>query len=231
MFHVPSADTLFAAGAGRIKALPPEFYARKYLEDRKVSLIDMWYAADFAEFVKNLYPHYEKTLYKEPRIIIPFKDKDGNLLGIQGRSLDRHAKIKYITIKGNEDDPKIFGWDRLDALQTVYVVEGPIDSLFLTNSVATMDAALYGAPRILGLDLDYVFVYDNEPRNKQIVSNMRKTIDLDYKVCIWPDTVKEKDINEMVLAGTSPAAIQHIIDNNTHQGLLATMKMNQWSKL
>jgi hypothetical protein len=94
-----------------------------------------------------------------------------------------------------------------------------------------MDAALYGAPRILGLDLDYVFVYDNEPRNKQIVSNMRKTIDMGYKVCIWPDTVKEKDINEMVLAGTSPSAIQHIIDNNTHHGLLATMKMNMWSKL
>ena len=231
LYHVPSSDALFAAGAGRIKALPPEFYARKYLEDRKVSLIDMWYAADFSEFVKNLYPHYEKTLYKEPRIIIPFKDKDGNLLGIQGRSLDGRSKLKYITVKGDENDPKIFGWDRLDALQTVYVVEGPIDSLFLTNSVATMDAALYGAPRILGLDLDYVFVYDNEPRNKQIVSNMRKTIDMGYKVCIWPDTIKEKDINEMVLAGTSPAAIQHIIDNNTHQGLLATMKMNQWSKL
>jgi hypothetical protein len=231
LFHVPSSDALFAAGAGRIKALPPEFYARKYLEDRKVSLIDMWFAADFAEFVKNLYPHYEKTLYKEPRIIIPFKDKDGNLLGIQGRSLDRHAKIKYITIKGDETNPKIFGWDRLDALQTVYVVEGPIDSLFLTNCVATMDAALYGAPRILGLDKNYVFVYDNEPRNKQIVSNMRKTIEMGYKVCIWPDTIKEKDINEMVLAGTSPAAIQHIIDNNTYKGLLATMRMNQWSKL
>ena len=73
--------------------------------------------------------------------------------------------------------------------------------------------------------------YDNEPRNKQIVSNMRKTIDMGYKVCIWPDNVKEKDINEMVLAGTSPAAIQHIIDNNTHEGLMATMKLNQWSKI
>lgn len=231
LYNVPSSDALFAAGAGRIKALPPEFYARKYLEDRKVSLIDMWYVTDFAEFVKNLYPHYEKTLYKEPRIIIPFKDKDGNLLGIQGRAIDGHSKIKYITIKGIETDPKIFGWDRLDALQTVYVVEGPIDSLFLTNSVATMDAALYVAPRIIGLDKDYIFVYDAEQRNKQIVNNMRKTIDMGYKVCIWPEDIPGKDINEMVLSGLHPSQIQHIIDNNTYSGLMATMKLNQWQRV
>jgi hypothetical protein len=231
LYHVPSSDALFEAGAGRIKTFPPEFYARKYLEDRKVSLIDMWYASDFAEFVKNLYPHYEKTLYKEPRIVIPFKDKDGNLLGIQGRSLDRHSKIKYITIKGNEESPKIFGWDKLDVSKPVYVVEGPIDSLFLDNCVATMDAALYVAPRIIGLDKDYVFVYDAEQRNKQIVNNMRKTIDMGYKVCIWPDDIPGKDINEMVLSGLHPSQIQHIIDNNTYSGLMATMKLNQWQKV
>jgi hypothetical protein len=223
--------TILYSNAQRIIGLNPYHPARKYLENRKVPIEQLFYTEDFSDFVKDVFPENDKQLYKEERIIIPFYDKDGNLLGIQGRSLDRHSKIKYITIKGIETNPKIFGWDRLDALQTVYVVEGPIDSLFLTNCVATMDAALYGAPRILGLDLDYVFVYDNEPRNKQIVSNMRKTIDMGYKVCIWPDTVKEKDINEMVLAGTSPSAIQHIIDNNTHHGLLATMKMNMWSKL
>jgi hypothetical protein len=94
-----------------------------------------------------------------------------------------------------------------------------------------MDAALFNAPNIVGLDKQYIFVYDNEPRNKQIVSNMRKTIELGYKLCIWPDTIKEKDINEMVLAGTSSAAIQHIIDNNTYDGLMATMKLNQWSRV
>jgi transcription elongation factor Elf1 len=230
LYHVPSSDTLFHSGAARIKTFPPEFYARKYLEDRKVSLIDMWYASDFAEFVKNLYPHYEKTLYKEPRIVIPFCDRDGNLLGVQGRSIGP-SKIKYITVKEDENSPKIFGWNKIDTSKNVYVVEGPIDSLFLDNCIATMDAALYNAVHIVGFDKSYTFVYDNEPRNKQIVSNMRKTIELGHKVCIWPDTIKEKDINEMVLAGTSTAAIQHIIDSNTYEGLLATMRMNQWSKL
>lgn len=213
-----------------ISALPEEHYARKYLSDRKVPVKSLFFASDFADFISETFPEYSKPLYKEARIVIPFYDKNGNLLGVQGRSIGP-SKIKYITIKANEDVPKIFGWDRLDSLQTVYVVEGPIDSLFLTNSVATMDAALYCATGILGLDLDYVFVYDNEPRNKQIVNNMRKTIAIGHKVCIWPSSTKEKDINEMVMAGNLPAAIRHIIDNNTYTGFEATIRMNQWEKL
>lgn len=224
------SDILFNSGAARIKTFPPEFHARKYLEDRQVPLTDIWYVSDFEDFVKKLYPWFDKTLYKESRIIIPFYDADNNLLGIQGRAIGQ-SKIKYITIKTNENNPKIFGWNRVEVSKTMYVVEGPIDSLFLRNSLATMDASLYIAPSIVGFDKDYIFVYDNEPRNKQIVSNMRKTIDMGYKVCVWPDTIEQKDINEMVLAGMHPSEIQHIIDRNTHEGLMATMKLNQWSKV
>jgi len=223
--------SLLYSDAVRVNGLNPYHPARKYLEDRKVPIDDMWYAEDFAEFVSVIFPAYSKPLYKEPRIIIPFYHKDGHLLGIQGRAIDTRSKIKYITIKSDEENPKIFGWNNLNLDMPIYVVEGPIDSLFLNNSLATMDAALFNAPNIVGLDKDYRFVYDNEPRNKQIVSNMRKTIDLGYKICIWPNTVKEKDINEMILAGTPSAFIQHIIDINTYDGIMATMKLNQWSKL
>ena len=94
-----------------------------------------------------------------------------------------------------------------------------------------MDAALYKAASIVGLDNKYTFVYDNEPRNKQIVSNMRKTIERGHDICIWPDTIKEKDINEMILSGLSPAVLQHIIDINTHNGFQATINLNQWSRI
>ena len=231
VFNIPSASrTILLTDAQSINGLSPNHPAKKYLVDRKVPLDNLYYTEDFAKFVKDLFPNNSKQLYKEERIIIPFYDKEGNLLGVQGRAIGQ-SKIKYITIKTSDNVPKIFGWDRLDPLQTVYVVEGPIDSLFLTNCVATMDAALYGAPSIIGLDYNYTFVYDNEPRNKQIVSNMRKTIDMGKKVCIWPDTIQQKDINEMVLAGMHPSEIQHIIDSNTFDGLIATMKMNQWSRL
>ena len=231
VFNIPSASrTILLTDAQSINGLKSNHPARKYLEDRKVPLDNLYYTEDFAKFVKDLFPDNSKQLYKEERIVIPFYDKEGNLLGVQGRAIGQ-SQIKYITIKSSEDVPKIFGWDRLDPLQTVYVVEGPIDSLFLTNCVATMDAALYTAPSVVGLDYNYTFVYDNEPRNKQIVSNMRKTIELGRKLCVWPDTIQQKDINEIVLAGMHPSEIQHIIDSNTFEGLIATMKMNQWSRL
>jgi|688.fasta_scaffold10511_18 transcription elongation factor Elf1 len=210
--------------------LDPKNPAKRYLKERQVPLGKLFYTDDFAQFVKTYFPNVDKQLYKEARIVIPFFNKDGFLIGVQGRAIGP-SKIKYITIKIDDSVPKIFGWDRLDPLQTVYVVEGPIDSLFLTNSVATMDAALYTAPSVIGLDKDYVFVYDNEPRNKQIVSNMRKTIDMGRKICVWPSYIKEKDINEMVLVNMHPSEIQHIIDRNTHEGIMATMKLNQWSRI
>ena len=214
----------------KMTELNPYHDARKYIEDRKIPIDKLLYVEDFAKFVRDLFPNNTKQLYKEERIVIPFYDKEGNLLGVQGRSVGQ-SQIKYITIKTNEDTPKIFGWYGLDTSKTVYVVEGPLDSLFLTNCVATMDAALYTAPNTIGLDYDYVFVYDNEPRNKQIVTNMRKTIEMGKKICVWPDTIQQKDINDMVIAGMHPSEIQHIIDSNTFEGLIATMKMNQWEKL
>ena len=212
-----------------LEDLPANFYARKYIDDRKVPLKGLYYASDFAAYIRDQFPSYDKQLYKEARIVIPFYDREGNLLGVQGRSIGP-SKIKYITIKTDENSPKIFGWNKVDLAKPIFVVEGPIDSLFLDNCVATMDAALYTCPRIIGLDFDYVFIYDCEPRNRQIVKNMRKTIDLGYKVCIWPSDITFKDINEGILQGYTPATIQHIIDCNTYEGMMATMKLNQWEK-
>lgn len=230
-FDIPAAPrSILLTDAESINSLKPHHPARQYLDNRKVPTDNLYYTDDFARFVKTLFPDNDKVLYKEPRIVIPFYDKDGLLIGIQGRSIGP-SKIKYITIKADETLPKIFGWNRVDTSKTMYVVEGPIDSLFLDNCLATMDATLLLATGIVGLDKDYVFVYDNEPRNKQIVSNMRKTIDIGRKICIWPDRIQYKDINEMVMGGMHPSEIQHIIDSNTYEGLMATMKMNQWSKI
>lgn len=225
VFNIPKTINL-----PPVQVLSEDHPAKLYLKHRQVPLDGLFYASNFKEFVQELIPENTKQLYKEPRIIIPFYDKDGILLGIQGRAIGP-SNIKYITMKVHEDAPKIFGWNKVDTTKRIYVVEGPLDSLFLHNAVATMDAALYHVSGILGLDSKYTFVYDNEPRNKQIVSNMRKTIQHGHDICIWPDTIKEKDVNEMVLSGLSPSVLQHIIDINTHNGLHATMNLNQWSRI
>jgi DNA-binding MurR/RpiR family transcriptional regulator len=77
---------------------------------------------------------------------------------------------------------------------------------------------------------DVVFVFDNEPRNKDILKRIEKIIDLGYNVSLFPDYVKEKDINDMVLAGRDADEIQAIISNNTYKGLAAKAKLSEWRK-
>jgi hypothetical protein len=215
-----------------ISSLSDNHPAKAYLLKRKIprdKLDDIYYADDFSAFVKDIHPEYDKTLYKEQRIIFPFYDEKKNLLGFQGRAVG-NSKIKYITIKLNDDNKKVFGLDRVDFSKKVYVVEGPIDSLFLQNSLATMDASLYNISLLLG-NHDYVFIHDNEPRNAAIVKHMAKTISHNKNIFIWPQDIVSKDINDYILTGATSSEIQSIIDKNTFQGLRAKLEFERWRKV
>lgn len=216
-----------------IDSLPENHFAKAYLIERqlpKEKLSSLYFADDFKSFVSEMIPDYDKKLYEgEKRIIFPFYDEKNILLGFQGRAIGA-SKVKYITIKLSDDNKKVFGLSTVDISKKIYVVEGPIDSLFLHNSLAMMDASLYNALLSVG-NYDYTFVYDNEPRNKDIVKHMLKTIELDKDICVWPKDVGQKDINDMVIAGTPPAAIQSIIDRYTFRGLRARMEFEMWRKV
>lgn len=218
-----------------IESLHDEHFAKKYLIDRKIPkkiFTEIYFAHDFGEFLNDILPENDKKIPKgEQRIVIPFFDRENNLLGIQGRALQK-SKIKYITIKLREENKKIFGWNKLNTSKRIYVLEGPFDSLFLENAIATMDSGLYVAPRIVGSGLDYVFVFDNEARNKDIVRDMQRTIDLGYNICIWPKSLGNlKDVNEMILAGYTGSEIQSIIDANTFSGIKALVNFNMWKRI
>ena len=214
-----------------IEELDDKHAARGYIRDRQIPQ-NKWnhihYAENFSEFVTELLPDYDKKLYDEPRIVLPFYDEKGELIGFQGRAILKSA-VKYITIKTSDDNKKVYGLDTIDKSKPVYVVEGPFDSLFLDNAIAMMDASLYNAISIVG-NLDYVFIYDNEPRNLDVCRHMLKTIQMGKKICIWPSHIQKKDINEMILTGFKSAQIQSIIDSNTFSDLRAMLEYSKWSK-
>lgn len=148
-------------------------------------------------------------------------------MGVQGRALDQ-SKIRYITIK-KEEAKKIYGLNRIDLTKQIYVVEGPIDSLFLNNAVATMDANLTSVSDILPSNI--VLVFDNEKRNKEIVKNMERAIKRNFQVCIWPDSIEQKDINDMIKSGFTTQNIHDIIRQNTFVDLKAQLQFNLWRKV
>ena len=198
--------------------------AKEYLLNRQLPTEALYFTEKFQEWTNSVKPGtFENITQDEPRIIIPFRDKEGNVFGYQGRSLS-NSGLRYITILLEEGRPKIFGLNTLDYDQTIYVTEGPFDSLFLKNCVAMAGADLSG---IIDLGNNVVFIYDNEPRNKQITDRIGKHIDSGHSVVIWPSHIKQKDINDMFLAGIP---VQNIVESNTYSGLTAQLNFNSWRK-
>jgi hypothetical protein len=199
--------------------------SKKYLEDRKIDSKKFYYAEKFKKWVNSLVHTFdESTLkYEEERIVIPFYYKN-NLIGFQGRSINS-SPLKYITIMLDDNAPKIYGYDDVDLTKPVYIVEGPFDSTFIVNSIAMCGADI----NITDLNILHpIYVYDNEPRNVEIHSRMIKKIESGNSIVIWPNTINQKDINDMVLNGHN---VQSMLESNTYSGLKAKLKFNEWKKV
>lgn len=165
----------------------------------------------------------------EPRLLIPFFNKEKQMHAFQGRALDPNSKTRYITIVNDESNPKVYGLDEVSFDKKFYCFEGPIDSMFVPNSIATAGGDLVSTVKDLPKQ-NMVVVYDNEPRSVETRKKLDKAIINGYNVCIWPTNLEHKDVNDMVLAGLSTDFVRYIIDTNTHRDLKAKLALNMWSK-
>jgi predicted RNA-binding Zn-ribbon protein involved in translation (DUF1610 family) len=197
--------------------------AKAYLEKRKLNSNNYYYAERFKEWTNSLRPTFDFVGKDEPRIIIPLFYQN-ILIGFQGRALGP-SKVKYITIMLIDDAPKIYGLDKVEKNKNVYITEGPFDSTFISNSIALCGAD--GDIDKWGIS-NPVWIYDNEPRNREILSRISRVIEIGQKVVIWPSTIKEKDINDMILSGLD---VQSVIESNTYSGLEAKLKFTTWKKI
>lgn len=218
-----------------IESLPKEHYARKYIENRKIPvafLSQLYYAHDFREFIDQSFPNHGKDLKSDSRIVIPFYDANKKLTAVQGRALQADNKIRYITIKADEESDKIYGLERLDVSKKTYVVEGPFDSMFLPNAVAAAGSASFTHVCNYVNNDNTTFIFDNEPRNKDIIKQMNKVIEMGLKICIWPSvSTNFKDINDLILEGYSSQDIVAMIDANTHKNVRAKFMLQSWKKI
>ena len=200
--------------------------ASGYLTARKLDPAKFYWTPNFKKYINSKKQTFESTKHDEPRIIIPLFYNQ-NLVGVQGRSMDfgNPKSVKYITVMFNDDAPKIYGLDNIRTDVPVYVTEGPFDSTFIPNAIA-----------MCGADADVsrwgisnpVWIYDNEPRNREIVNRISKTIDSGQSVVIWPSSIDDKDINDMVVSGLD---VESVIKSNTYSGLEAKLKFTTWKKI
>jgi predicted RNA-binding Zn-ribbon protein involved in translation (DUF1610 family) len=197
--------------------------AKQYLESRNINPYKFYYTEKFKSWVNTFKHTFDDLKYDEPRIVIPLFYKK-ELVGFQGRTLGL-SLVKYITIMLDEDAPKIYGLDDIQKDKTIYITEGPFDSTFISNAIALCGADGNIDKWITG---DFVWIYDNEPRNAEIHSRIERCINNGEKVVIWPSYINCKDINEMILSGLN---VQDVIKSNTYFGLEAKLKFTNWKKI
>lgn len=247
----------------RIENLDKSHFAYKYLiEKRKlpkdIVFSELYYTPDFRKLLSDLreeYPTFSSitndTISRmhsnDARVIIPFRTREGKIVGFQGRSLDPNNKIRYITIKLDPYAPKVYGLNRLDVTKDkICVFEGPFDSMFIDNSLAVMDADLSNITNLLpNIPREkFVLVFDNEPRNESIVENMKRAIKNKFRIVIFSPELgeayeKNKDINDLVVnANIHPNEIARTLDSLTHnsdrsagEALMTEMHFNRWKKV
>ena len=198
--------------------------AKEYLEKRKLDPSKFYFTNKFKQWTNTQKKTFDTIGRDESRIIIPMYDENRNLIGFQGRSLGPNS-VKYITVMINDDAPKIYGLDAIETEKPIYILEGPFDSTLVENSVAMcgsdIDIGSFGWS-------DYIWVFDNEPRNREIVNRISKTIDRGDKIVIWPSIVTEKDVNDMTMSGHN---VMNLLESNTYSGLKAKIKFNNWKKI
>ena len=223
-------------GLKKVSQLHPDNPIKKFVVERKIPNVyhaKLFACPNFKRFTNSLVPNkfsVESLARDETRLLIPFLDANKSVHAYQGRCIGTGGAVKYITIVLNDSVPKVYGLDTVDPNYTIPVLEGPIDSMFVPNSIATAGGDLVSAVR----DFDksrLVIVYDNEPRSAETVKKIDKSIMMGYNVCIWPENMEHKDINDMVISGLSSDFISHIIKTNTYRDLSAKLALQRWSKV
>jgi hypothetical protein len=221
-------------GLKKVSQLSPDHKTKKFVDERRIPTpyhAKLFNCPNFKQFTNNLIPNkFDSAGFNrdESRLLIPFIDANKNVHAYQGRALGPSA-IKYITIILDESVPKVYGLDAVNFNRKTYVFEGPIDSMFVPNSIATAGGDLVSAVGSFPKE-NLVIVYDNEPRSKETVKKIDKAIMNGYNVCIWPENLEHKDINDMIKAGLSSDFIKHIIDTNTYKDLAAKLALTKWGK-
>ena len=215
-----------------IASLPPDHEGARYCRGRGLpekSLSHLYFTNEWTTWIAEMGWSYALPEDHAPRLILPWYNRTKELVGAQARRIDATGSAgRYVTLKYNHDADKIYGWDRLDFHQLVYVVEGPLDSWFLPNAVASMDSDLLRIRDKYVAEYAAVYVWDNEPRNHAVVENLGIAIQQGLSVVIWPKNVPEKDLNDMSQAGWS---VETLVRENTFRGLRAELEFRQWKRL
>lgn len=234
--------------------LPVHHQAVQYLVDRKIpqsEWTDVWYTDNFLQYAQNLVDLHLLNLRiqnretgellqvdqnkPDPRIVFVCRKKNREVIGLSARYIGFDQQIlqsaRYVTIETQPTPDRwcVWGLDRCDTNQLVYVLEGAFDCFFLDNSIS-LNGLTWRDAELREMLPNFVFVFDNEPTKSWVTDHYKKAITLGHQIFIWPLDCVYKDLNEMVLAGVTRQEIKTMILTNTFNGQQALEKFLAWTQ-
>lgn len=230
----------------KVSQLSPTHKCKLYCVNRQIPTpyhSELFYCKYFKRWTNSIIPNkFPNVANDHDRLIIPLLDSNNIIYGYQGRALD-DSEIRYITIVFDKSKPAIYGLNHCNTNFKFYCFEGPIDSMFIKNSIATCGGDIISQLDRLQISKENcTVVFDNEPRSKHTVEKMLTVTDSQYKICVWPSEIEDKDVNQMIvrkvsgdyckteLVANAGNYIQQIIDENTFSGLEARLRISKWRK-
>ncbi len=223
-FESPKFKTNILSVCDKLSDLDDNHVAVKYVKSRSIPekhWKTLYYIDQFNKLEKS-------SSVKDERLIIPYYNLSGDLTGFTGRALT-NSNLRYINISKSEEQ-LFYGLNKVNLNKPIYIVEGAIDSMFIDNGIAVNNSNLSRISNVIDKN-KCVLIPDREPRNKVIVSNIENFINSGFNVCLLPDTLIGKDINEYILNGVDINEFKGIVDSNIYSGIYGKLKLTEWKKI
>lgn len=231
----PKKSIIFPPTVYKISDIQESHSVVQYVKNRKIPR-RVWDKLYFTNDFRSLVCMYKEmgdgySNYKEPRLVIPIFSEDNLIVGFQGRALRKEDEaIKYMTIKVDDNASKLYGLERVDPDKTIFVLEGPLDSLFLSNAIAmtggslSLDKMPFPDKRVYVLDIERRH-QDTHTRISNLISSGERVVLFDN--CQW----EGKDINDLLLKNDITVEdIENYMHNNIVSGWEARVRFDRWSK-
>ena len=187
---------------------------------------------------KTFYLSLNDPVHKN-RLVLPFYDEFDNIIFYQTRGLvnkDLHERPKYLSKMNAERS--LYGIHNINPeIDSVFIFEGPIDSYFVENGIATCGITERSSKIFTSLQkqqisklnfYDKVYVLDNQYKDTAALNKSIILADNGEKVFIWPDELKRfKDFNDICVAGNRDKIKPEFIIKNTYSGLQAKLLLTK----
>lgn len=122
------------------------------------------------------------------RMIIPFYDNNEEIYYWQGRALLEKQDPKYLN-RLTDKDEAIYNIFNIDKNKPVFITEGPIDSIFVENGIATLGLEVSEKMQnIINTFDNVIYIFDGD---KPGIKTAQKYIQKGKKVFLWEKFIKD----------------------------------------